>query len=266
MTERRLPSRSHDIGQPPVGHRAVGDDDPVVGRRGDGPGQPEPGHAGAERGPPVGQHLRRAVAVGRDGRRRRPRRGRPRRCWPGPARRARSAAAWRRCASSSSAAMRAWAASASAWTQAIEDPGMMSWNCCVSTSCHSPSSSCGSPSPATVIHSSASRSSRSQRRLPTFVRSWLVSVPRWVSKYSSPRHTGTGAPRADLGLDGVEEVGRRARLDVRHPVEVADAAQPLEHLAGRPAAAVAVAERHQRPPRSTRARRSARRSRRSRPA
>ncbi len=143
----------------------------------------------------------------------------------------------------------------------------MSWNCWVSTSCHSSSSSCGSPSPAYVIHSSASRSSRSQRRLPSFVRSWLVSVPRWVSKYSSPRHTGTGAPRGDLGLDGVEEVGRRAQLDVRHarrgpPIRRSS----LEHLPRRTAAAVAVPERHQRPPCSTRARRSGRPSRPAPPA
>ena len=54
-----------------------------------------------------------------------------------------------------------------------------------------------SPAAAAVAaHSSASRSSRSHRRLPSLVRSWLVNVPRWVSKYSSPRHTGTGAPAA----------------------------------------------------------------------
>ena len=34
------------------------------------------------------------------------------------------------------------------------------------------------------------------RRLPTFVITWLVSVPRCISKYSSPCHTGTGAPVA----------------------------------------------------------------------
>ena len=71
----------------------------------------------------------------------------------------------------------------------------MSWNCWVRTSRHCAPSRCPSTSPAAASHSSASRSRRSHRRLPTFVRSWLVSVPRWVSKYSSPRHTGIGAPR-----------------------------------------------------------------------
>ena len=36
--------------------------------------------------------------------------------------------------------------------------------------------------PSIVHHSSASSRSRSQRRLPTFVRTWLVSVPRCISK------------------------------------------------------------------------------------
>ena len=42
---------------------------------------------------------------------------------------------------SSSSPIRRWAASASAWTQAIDEPGMMSWNCSVSTSRHSGSRS-----------------------------------------------------------------------------------------------------------------------------
>ena len=113
---------------------------------------------------------------------------------------------------------------------------MMSWNCCVSTSCHSSSSSCGSPSPAYVIHSSASRSSRSQRRLPSFVRSWLVSVPRWVSKYSSPRHTGTGAPRPISASTASKKSAGEPELDVRHPGEPTDPAQlaRASHAVGPP--------------------------------
>ena len=53
--------------------------------------------------------------------------------------------------------------------------------------------------------------------------------------------------RGGLGLDGVEEAVDRAELQAGHPVEVGHAAGPLEHLPGRAAAAVAVAERHQRP-------------------
>ena len=101
---------------------------------------------------------------------------------------------------SRSAATRSNTSSASAWTQAIDEPGRMSWNCWVSTSRHVSSSSWAStsapPIAAVAAHNSVSRSSRSHRRLPSFVRSWLVSVPRWVSKYSSPRHAGTGAPPA----------------------------------------------------------------------
>ena len=129
---------------------------------------------------------------------------------------------------------------------------MMSWNCWVSTSCHSSSSSWAHrPRPATAAvadHSSASRSSRSQRRLPSLVRSWLVSVPRCVSKYSSPRHTGTGAPAAASASTWSKNSRRRAELDraaCRRGRR--SAPQPLEHLPRRPAAAVAVAERHQRP-------------------
>jgi hypothetical protein len=98
---------------------------------------------------------------------------------------------------SSRAAQRACADSASACTHAIDEPGMMSWNCCSSTSFQSWSSSaatCSGIAPTCAHHSSASRNNRSHSRLPTFVRDWLVSVPRCISKYSSPRHTGTRPP------------------------------------------------------------------------
>ena len=58
------------------------------------------------------------------------------------------------------------------------------------------------------------------------------------------RHRRAGG---DLGVDAVEEVAGRAELDRRHAVEVGHPPLPLEHLARRAAAAVAVAERHQRP-------------------
>jgi hypothetical protein len=58
--------------------------------------------------------------------------------------------------------------------------GRMSWNCWVSTSRQRSSTSADRPRVA--AHSSASTSRRSHRRLPSFVRSWLVRVPRWVSK------------------------------------------------------------------------------------
>ena len=43
----------------------------------------------------------------------------------------------------------------------------------------------------------------------------------------------------------VEELGGRALLDARHPVEVGEPAQALDHVPGRAAAAVAVAIGHQ---------------------
>ena len=117
----------------------------------------------------------------------------------GPGARSASASA---ISASKRSAIRACSASASACTQAIDDPGRMSWNCWTSTSFHSWSSSAataavrsgGPPTPA--HHSSASWSRRSQVRFPSFVRIWLVSVPRCISKYSSPRQVGTGAPAA----------------------------------------------------------------------
>ena len=131
---------------------------------------------------------------------------------------------------SSSAATEAWMRSASACTHAIDEPGMMSWNCCVSTSRHRSSTSAGRP--AVAAHSSTSRSSRSQRRLPAFVRSWLVSVPRWVSKYSSPRHTGTGAPSNASRSTCSKNSAGDPTDDPRRTVEVGHPACPLEHLRG----------------------------------
>jgi hypothetical protein len=48
----------------------------------------------------------------------------------------------------------------------------------------------------------------------------------------------------DLGPGRVEERQRRAELHARRPLEVARAVGGRDHLAGRPAAAVAPAERH----------------------
>ena len=147
---------------------------------------------------------------------------------------------------SSSPATRAWASSASACTQAIDEPGMMSWNCSVSTSRHSSSKAPGAP-PAVAVQSSASRSSRSQRLLPSLVRSWLVNVPRWVSKYSSPRHTGTGAPARTSASTWVKKSSGDPSSTRGIPSRSTDPPEAFEHLPGRSAAAVAVPERHQRP-------------------
>ena len=162
-----------------------------------------------------------------------------------PHRAARSRRADRRCASSSSRRRRVRTPPRRrrAPTRSTS-PGRMSWNCCVSTSRQRSSTSAGRPSVA--AHSSASTSRRSHRRLPSFVRSWLVSVPRCVSKYSSPRHTGTGAPAwisastASKKSSGVPTASVTLRIGRRQP------AGPFEHLPGRSTAAVAVPERHQR--------------------
>ena len=132
----------------------------------------------------------------------------PSRVWVGPSpagvvahattsRRSRSAALARvgtdgaiRCMASATncsnrAATCACAASLSSYTHVMDEPGMMSWNCWSSTSFHSNSSSSTTSAgtwPPAAHHSSASRNRPSQRRLPTFVLDWLVSVPRCISK------------------------------------------------------------------------------------
>ena len=77
------------------------------------------------------------------------------------------------------AATSAYVARASRCTQAIDEPGRMSWNWCSSTIRHSSSSSSAgygsSPRTAAVAdHSSASRSRCSERRLPCFIAAWEV--------------------------------------------------------------------------------------------
>ena len=67
-----------------------------------------------------------------------------------------------------SAATAECSASASRWTHAIDDPGMMSWNCCVRTRCHHASMSEGLV-PASAAHASVSWSSCSLRLLPCLV-------------------------------------------------------------------------------------------------
>ncbi|SCE59900.1 hypothetical protein GA0115252_17806 [Streptomyces sp. DfronAA-171] len=96
---------------------------------------------------------------------------------------------------SSAACASRYISSACSCTQAIDVPGRMSWNWWSSTRRHRASSSsygyaCPPRTAAVAAHSSASRSSASARRLPRFVRAWLVYVPRWFSRYNSPRHTG----------------------------------------------------------------------------
>src|SRR5207248_9953099 len=51
--------------------------------------------------------------------------------------------------------------------------------------------------------------------------------------------------RAGLGLERLEELPRRGDARARQPLEITGAAQVLEHLARRPAAAVAVPEDEQ---------------------
>ena len=98
--------------------------------------------------------------------------------------------------------------------------------------------------PRVAAHSSASRSRCSLRRLPALVRAWLVYVARCSSRYSSPDQTGaSGTPPAPR---------RRTRPgcsidDPRRALQVAQPPGLLQHLPGRAAAAVAVAERQQRP-------------------
>ena len=58
---------------------------------------------------------------------------------------------------------------------------------------------------------------------------------------------GHGRAEMDLALDVVEELRRRTDLDPWRAVEVGQPACTFEHLARRTTAAVAVAERHQRP-------------------
>ena len=101
--------------------------------------------------------------------------------------------------------------------------------------------------PAAAHHSSASRSSRSQRRLPTFVVDWLVSVPRCISKYSSPATPAPAAPPAISASTWSKNSSTVPSVSRGTPSRSAIRPRPLEHLAGRAAAAVAVAVRHQRP-------------------
>ncbi len=123
----------------------------------------------------------------------------------------------------------------------------MSWNWVTSSTRHASASSArgygARPSrAATAESSSASWSAASQRRLPRLSAAWVVYVPRWYSKYSSPtivRSSPAPASRRSKNASGWRQ--RRAR----QPAQVAGAAQALEHRAGRPAAAVAVAEDEQ---------------------
>ena len=147
--------------------------------------------------------------------------------------------------SSRSAAMRANTSSASACTQAIDEPGMMSWNWSVSTSCHSASRSgwlagCRRPQLGLAQQPLAAPVAELRAQLA----GQRAAMGLEVQLAAPHRHRRAGG---DLGVDVVEELGGRALLDARHAVEVGEPAQPLEHLAGRPATAVAVAERHQRP-------------------
>ena len=134
MIEVRLPARSHDTARRPlVIERSVTTTWSSAATASAG-AMPETRHPGPERRAPVGQRLHRSVAgrrqladdhlVAVDGRRR----------WRARHRSARVDRSEVAIRDSRSAAMRAWAASASAWTQAIDEPGMMSWNCWVSTS------------------------------------------------------------------------------------------------------------------------------------
>ena len=90
-------------------------------------------------------------------------------------------------------AMAACSSSASRCTHAMDDPGMMSWNCCVRTRCHHWSMRVGLV-PARADHASISCSNCSLRRLPCFVPICVLYVPRCFSKYISPTHTGASVP------------------------------------------------------------------------
>ena len=250
MTESRLPSRSQRHGEVAVGHRAVGDDDAVVdGSTATAGASPSPGTRARKAWRPSGSCCTGPSPAGGAGRHRRPRplatrgavgerRARPARCVA-------SASPIR---ASSSAATRAWAASASACTQAIDEPGMMSWNCCVSTSRHSASSSV----PVALPAGGQPQLGLAQQPLAPPVadlRAQLAGQRAAVGlevQLAAP-HRHRCARRRSRPRRGRRTRRRCPCSTSRHPVEVGQPAQPLEHLAGRPAAAVAVAERHQRP-------------------
>src|SRR5690625_5692611 len=78
----------------------------------------------------------------------------------------------------------------------------MSWNWCSSTASQiSVSSWCGTAAPvstAAIAHRcSTVRSRASLRRLPCFIASCEVKVPRCSSRYSSPAHTGAPPLRSE---------------------------------------------------------------------
>ena len=236
-----------------VGHRAsvtTTASPRVDRRRGDDPVRGDGGHEGA-----ASRRARRCTgpSPSRCPRRRRRPLGRPapgrRQAPSGPGARSASASA---ISASSRSAIRACSASASACTQAIDEPGRMSWNCWSSTSFHSSSSSAAT---------AAVRSVRRRRRPTTArpraagarsggCRAWSglarQRAPVRLEVQLAPPHRD-GRARRGLGLDVVEEPVGRAELEAGHAVEVGHAAGPLDHLPRRPAAAVAVAERHQRP-------------------
>jgi hypothetical protein len=116
----------------------------------------------------------------------------------------------------------------------------MSWKWLSRSVCHASSSPAGSP--ATAASSSASCSARSARRLARFGRAWLVygaAVVLEVELADDLRPLG----RSQLAEERLRVADRRPR----HALEIRHARQRLEHLLGRPAAAVAPPEHEQRP-------------------
>ena len=201
-----------------VRHRAIGHDDVVVdGQR----RRPAPARC-RELWRGTRAHLRRATASGRTAlaRRRSARRdarvddhdlvavvaGDVGECRRAGCERGRG---WRRSGRAAAARRGRGCASASAWTHAIDDPGRMSWNCWVSTSCQS---------------SSRSATRRRARRRPQLglAQQLLASAVAELGADLARQRAAVGlevqlaAPHRhrcaemDLALDVLEELGRRA--------------------------------------------------------
>ena len=128
-------------------------------------------------------------------------------------------------------------------------PGRMSWNCCRQTVRQAAvSASYGYAAPvrtaAVVAHSSASRSRCSLRRLPRLVRAWLRVGARGGTP-GRARPTRPGASGSSACASVKNSTGLASRT-ARRALERRRTPGGREHLAGGSAAAVAVAERHQR--------------------
>ena len=88
---------------------------------------------------------------------------------------------------------------------------------------------------------SAVTRARSARRCSYLVRPCVVSVPRWSSRYISPTQTGSSRRRPPPRR-GRKNSSTRPKRWRGSTGKSASSRAPLEHLLGRPAAAVAVAD------------------------